>query len=522
MFCINCGNKLEPNMKFCTGCGTPNKSASEPPPNVSEPMPAREPEVPPVSEPPPVSGPEEPLVSESPSANELPDYGRMPQSDAPPSPYMPPEQHVPEQQYEQQYQYGAGEQPPGYPPPAYPQSAYPQQGYPYGAQQPTTGKKNSKIWILIIVGVVALALIIGAIFLVSYLLLGSDTDNEIEEYDYEYVDATPVEPEPEIEPEPEPEPESDPQTGEIPSVGGVVMVNEPTEFSFTPSESGYWVFETSDNTGDPLLRIYDAQGLLIAEDDDGGAGLNALITVYLDAGSTYVINARFFSDTDDGDYTLTVELDSAQAGDDAPPPIISDGNVIPPTGGDMNVSITTTFTFTPYRSGIWRIFTHDNGLNDPFIELFDSRGRLLEYDDDSMGALNAVIFFYMDEGYEYTINATFFGGVDIGIGSYTLTAEPIPQVSSGGEIPIFGTELIEFTPDVSGYWEFYTFNAGRSDPFIEIIDDRFDIIAEDDDSGDGLNARLTVRLEAGRTYYIYVDFWWGFEIGECTLRIVAP
>ena len=79
---------------------------------------------------------------------------------------------------------------------------------------------------------------------------------------------------------------------ELPSYGGSVLVKEYTIFSFTPSSSGIWEFETSKNgKSDPVLAIYDMQGILIAEDDDGGDSFNALITTQLEAKTEYIIIA---------------------------------------------------------------------------------------------------------------------------------------------------------------------------------------------------------------------------------------
>ena len=89
-----------------------------------------------------------------------------------------------------------------------------------------------------------------------------------------------------------------------------VFMNE-TEFSFTPVETGYWVIYTSHNVGatDPFLWLLDADGYIVAQDDDGGEGLNALIKVHLEAGSTYTIRAGFF--IGGGEYMLTVRMAGA-------------------------------------------------------------------------------------------------------------------------------------------------------------------------------------------------------------------
>jgi len=82
------------------------------------------------------------------------------------------------------------------------------------------------------------------------------------------------------------------------------IVSRPTKFSFIPNITGYWVLETSNNIGDPLLQILDASGQILFEDDDSGDGLNAFLKVYLVEGVEYTIHATFFAGG--GSYRLDI------------------------------------------------------------------------------------------------------------------------------------------------------------------------------------------------------------------------
>jgi len=191
----------------------------------------------------------------------------------------------------------------------------------------------------------------------------------------------------------------------IPDAGGNIQVNGTTEFLFTPVLSGDWEFVTSNNgTSDPLLEIFDMTGRLLADDDDSGEGYNAHITIHLDAGTTYMINARFWG-SGSGSYTLTVSNTSS-------------ANVIPSGGGSVRVTEATDFVFTPDRSGTWEFRTSDNGNSDPMLYLYVLHGNLVAEDDDSGGNLNALITANLDAGESYVINARFWAD---GGGSYLLT-----------------------------------------------------------------------------------------------------
>ncbi|MBI3411980.1 MAG: PPC domain-containing protein [Planctomycetes bacterium] len=57
---------------------------------------------------------------------------------------------------------------------------------------------------------------------------------------------------------------------------------------------------------DPYLYLKDAGGKLLAEDDDGGEGLNSKIVFECKKSGTYQIIASSFQESGIGDYTLEV------------------------------------------------------------------------------------------------------------------------------------------------------------------------------------------------------------------------
>jgi len=88
--------------------------------------------------------------------------------------------------------------------------------------------------------------------------------------------------------------------------GGEVNITEPTVYAFTPARTGMWEFRTSNNgKSDPFLSIFNQNNNYIAQDDDGGEGYNAFISVKLDESFEYLIFAEFF-EGESGSYDLTV------------------------------------------------------------------------------------------------------------------------------------------------------------------------------------------------------------------------
>ncbi len=55
---------------------------------------------------------------------------------------------------------------------------------------------------------------------------------------------------------------------------------------------------------DPRAKLLDPEGNVLAEDDDGGGGLNALITYTLPVSGTYTVRVDVFTE---GTYTVSVE-----------------------------------------------------------------------------------------------------------------------------------------------------------------------------------------------------------------------
>jgi hypothetical protein len=192
--------------------------------------------------------------------------------------------------------------------------------------------------------------------------------------------------------------------------GGAVQVNGTKVYTFTPDRTGLWRFETSDNgSSDPHLIIYDIYWDVLAIDDDGGEGLNAMIEIYLAAGVTYIIHAGFFADGT-GSYTLT-----------ATPIPVAEAVELPDEGGAVRVNGTRMVVFTPDRTGLWWLETSDNGDSDPYLILYGTDGYIIAIDDDGGEELNALIEIHLTAGVTYIIHAGFYAD---GTGSYTLTATP--------------------------------------------------------------------------------------------------
>ena len=283
--------------------------------------------------------------------------------------------------------------------------------------------------------------------------------------------------------------------------GDTLRVDVTTRFVFIPRESGMWEFSTSDNrSADPFLEIYDEDGNYMAYDDDSGGNYNALINVYMSAGSTYIIKAGFVGGEGYDAYTLNVRP--------APESVATPGTTgyIPGEGGLFIVEDQVEFTFTPYESGIWTFFTTDNGYEDPYLEIYNEFGLIAE-DDDSGEDYNAFIVAYLDEGVTYRVVARLYG---YGSGSFNLHVKMALWLGST-DITFNVTEptTFVFVPEKTGIWDISTANNYGCDPFLHFYDVYGELMAYDDDSGGMLNAYLSVYLEEWEVYFIFAGFYEG-------------
>ena len=77
-------------------------------------------------------------------------------------------------------------------------------------------------------------------------------------------------------------------------------------FEFIPENSGYYVF-SSQGAEDTYGYVYNANGEVLAQDDDGGEMSNFLIKVYLQEGQKYYLGVKLYSDALSREISLNVK-----------------------------------------------------------------------------------------------------------------------------------------------------------------------------------------------------------------------
>ena len=296
----------------------------------------------------------------------------------------------------------------------------------------------------------------------------------------------------------------------IPGNGGDVRVDIVTEFEFTPDRSGVWEFTTFDNgDSDPTLSLYDSRDNQIGYDDDSGYDLNAHISTELSAGSTYTIYVGFYSS--EASCTLGVTFGLGSGGVTVPSVAIP----LPTDVGDVYVYGATVYELIPDQTGAWIFVTSDSGDSDPYLTLYDELENELYYDDDGADDdWNSLMVTFLEAGELYYLEVQFYSSSDYCM----LTVIPPVEISGdGGEFNVDRDTAFTFVPNESGVWEFRTSSSGDNDPYIGVLDGFDELLGENDDDAGGLDALLTLELEAGKTYIVFVGFY--DDYGQTTLFV---
>lgn len=268
---------------------------------------------------------------------------------------------------------------------------------------------------------------------------------------------------------------------------------------------GVFVIGVESSEFDPQLRL-SGNGVEV-EDDDGGNGLNARVTVALQPGK-YTVDAMGF-DGSNGAFDLSVE--TLTLPDNV---AMTDGSTLPIDGmasGFIAAGESRTFTLAlPERQRI-QIDASSSGLDTLLV--VQGQGLSLR-DDDSGGNGNSRLSATLDAG-QYTVSVS---SLDSRSGVFQLAANSAPATAgSSHQVLRPGRDIRgQLHPSVrdvhtveiprKGRYEI-AMNAGNGlDGVISLQRDGEEIVMQDD-SEESLNPRVELELEAG-TYTLVA---WSFD-----------
>jgi hypothetical protein len=206
-----------------------------------------------------------------------------------------------------------------------------------------------------------------------------------------------------------------------------------------------YVISASSDSFDTVLRILRRGGTdVLANDDDGGDGLNSRLTFSPGESGEYIACVTAWNSSGAGDYTLTVE--------NAPPlpaPVsrptrtesaawqVYDGTLAAGDGEDDGNRFDDYLVTIP--TGQRAVISLDSTAFDAVVKVYraDARGgEPAASDDDSGGNLNSLLVFAPDEGGDFIVRVTSYSSGSSGAYHLRITQSatpPRPADNSGAE-----------------------------------------------------------------------------------------
>jgi hypothetical protein len=316
------------------------------------------------------------------------------------------------------------------------------------------------------------------------------------------------------------------QNGEAVSVGDVIegqltLENLTASYTILAAEGDRLLLTLRSSDFDSYLTLLAQDGSIVAEDDDGAGGMDALIEAELPSTGLYTIQASSYTLASTGAFTLTIEGSVSDIPTPTPIPTRAPLEQVPIVYGQSldgvltANDVTAAYTFEG-QTGDRVTVTLTSPDFDVYLRLFvNGAASPLAEDDDSAGNLNARIQdFELPAAGMYMLEVSSIGDVS---GAYTLTLEgQTSQVTveaitgapgaGPGSQTIAGLLMHDL---LSAPYPFegragdtiaVTMTSVDFDSYLYLQDSRDEILAADDDGAGNLNARIVYTLPADGTY----------------------
>ncbi len=262
-------------------------------------------------------------------------------------------------------------------------------------------------------------------------------------------------------------------------------------FLFKVEKKGMYAFYTVGKY-DTICRILNTDWQQLYRDDDGGSGRNCFIATPLFPG-TYAIEVNLYRRT-----RAEVKLKSKRLKLIHLP--LNEKVKISQNGkGELQF-----FSFSIHRPGLYKLYT--SGEVDTRCILLDQSGKAIASNDDFENDKNCFILeFLLPGNYIFQVlPLRVFRKYWTAQPHYSVALEryetPLKKLlldkTFSGYLSPGKVERFEISVDRPGRYRIETF--GFSDPKCILYDDKYRVLARDDDRGQGRNCRLSKYLPAGK------------------------
>ena len=316
-----------------------------------------------------------------------------------------------------------------------------------------------------------------------------------------------------------------------------------------------WTVLLRSDAFDPFLLVIDLTSgspVELDRDDDSGPGTHALAQVTLPRDGRYALWANTYAPGAQGSYEIVLYRSSQRAND-------------PPTGQQQvfRDELTTASPtleddgsyYNAHRidatAGERLTVTLASDVFDAFLMVMDPTGEVIARDDDGAGGTNARAHLGLSESGTYTLLVNTYEAGQTG--AYTLTVERargttassagaspatdaiLPDLSaSPGDAQIFDGEVTAASPTLDADGSFFeshamqgtegqaitaTLTSSAFDAYLVLMDPDGNVLARDDDSAGGTDARVQATLPATGTYVFVVNTYGSGQTGRYTLTV---
>lgn len=336
----------------------------------------------------------------------------------------------------------------------------------------------------------------------------------------------------------------DPQTGTIQGYVGDIGDHDWIRTELIEGTKYQWVLSGVSSGGgslvDPELVLRDAEGRLVEESAKSVGTDDTIIFRPTQTGS-YYLDISDIADINKGSWTLTQQsLDTIAGNLSTTERIEWSSNTTFREESEINQYSDHDWFKVWLDKGITYDFTLDGQslggtLQDPQLSLRSVSGRLLAQDDNGGTGTDAALFYSATDSGWYFLDAGASGNAFKG--TYVLRGSSLQDDYSNDRQTVGSVSVAEPTSGLITYigdndWFKAGFSAGTTyviearqdisdtarldpllDPLLFVRDADGNIVAQDDDFGEGLNARLFFTPKVNGEYYLDVSSAFKYDIG---------
>lgn len=289
---------------------------------------------------------------------------------------------------------------------------------------------------------------------------------------------------------------------------------------------------------DTYLRLYSANSMLLASDDDSGPGLAAQLSYTATTSGTYYLGASGYSWMT-GNYRLSATASASQQ-DDFAGTTATTGTIVPgaTVTGQIELAGDNDWFSISLAAGRRYVFNLNpgttNALSDPYLSLYGSSGSLIASNDDANGLASQITYDCTSSG-TYYLGARGYASL---LGSYLLSTSAGISLddygqtaATAGSVAVGSSVAGNIETGNDDDWFAISLTAGQrytftldpaasgslNDPMLGLVTANGTVLAYNDDAN-GLASQISYMPTTSGTYYLLATAAYSDMTGSYVLR----